>query len=103
MYDAILDTVFNDPFCSFEARYVPVAGEPKDEIRVTKRNGDQSETVLGQNIVGTDIEIRVRLSEVAAPVKGDRFEVEGVAYKVNAKPMRDARRTMWICACCEAS
>lgn len=103
MFDAILDTVFNDPFCSVQARFIPGEGDVVDPVRVTKRDGDQTESVLGQTFSASDIEIRVRSSEVAKPVKGDRFEVDGIPYQINAAPIRDARRTQWICACCEVS
>lgn len=103
MHDAVLETVFNDPFCSFEGRFVPVSGDAIDAVRLIKRDGEQQETVFGQNIITSDIEIRVRVKEVVAPAKGDQFEVDGVAYRINASPTRDALRKVWICDCCEAS
>jgi hypothetical protein len=78
--------------------YTPPAGSALSDITVIMlRPDDEARFGDGRLRVET-VAIDVRASEVAAPIKGGVFTVDGAAYTVIAKPeRRDSARLIWRC------
>jgi hypothetical protein len=95
MFDGVFDVVFNDPFVSSSADYLPKDGEIVPGVRVIVSSPDIDTQVMGFNAISVSMIVEVRACDVAQPQRGDRFLIDGVTYTVNEKPRASATRSVW--------
>ena len=94
-FDAAIDTLFLDPNISGEATYTPVAGAALT-IRVIPSREDGIASPFGAQIVLPTGSFDVKVSDVAAPQKGDTIAYGGETYRVQGEPRRiDSQRLVW--------
>ena len=93
-----VDTVFQ--MHGVAAQYVPPSGTATD-CTVILAARDEDESFNGAALVAPGPHVRVRASEIAAPVEGGVFTITGGAsYRVSAKPKQpDALRLVFDCPC----
>ena len=79
-----------------DATYTPVAGSPL-AIKVIPSEEDELVDVPGiSSRIQTETNLfDVRVSEIAAPVKGDALVVSGTSYTVASTTQKDARKLIW--------
>ncbi|OSQ39013.1 head-tail joining protein [Thalassospira mesophila] len=95
MLDGVFDAVFNDPFVSTSAEYLPKEGEAVPGVRVIVSSPDIDASVMGFNAVSVSMIIEVRAGDVVQPRRGDRFLIDGVTYTINEKPQASSTRKVW--------
>jgi hypothetical protein len=93
-FGAAIDLLFADPHLAVDAIWTPVAG-PSVAVRVI-RSAPDLETRFGDaRVIGATTMLDVRVSEMAAPAKGDVIRIDGVDHQVQGTPRRDAERLIW--------
>ncbi len=98
-FSAMVDALFADPILAKDAIYTPAGGAAwADPVRVMLSQPDELASPFARPVVSETTTIEVRVSEIAAPAKGDVFAVGGTAYEVNEKPVRDGERLTWTMA-----
>ncbi|WP_339774232.1 hypothetical protein [uncultured Thalassospira sp.] len=95
MFDGVFDAVFNDPFVSTSADYLPKEGEAVPGVRVIVSSPDTDAAVMGFNTVSASMIVEVRAGDVVQPQRGDRFVIDGVTYTINEKPHGSSTRKVW--------
>lgn len=69
---------------------------------VVVNGADDVETIGNVALVAGQRLVEVRVSQVAAPLKGDSFIVDALEFKIVAAPRRDdPSRLVWTCLCDE--
>ena len=80
------------------AVFRPTAKQDVRDVLVILRQADVGIGPLGTSLTSEATVIDVRVSDVAAPRRGDSFIVDGVTHTINANPMRlDDMRLVWTC------
>jgi len=80
------------------AVFRPAAGDDIPDVLVILRQGDVEFDTFGAALASASTVIDVRVSDVAAPQKGDAFVVDGATHTINAAPLkRDDQRLVWTC------
>lgn len=74
-----------------------------DPVRVRISEPDEDQAVGRSRFVVKAVTLRVRVSDVPAPKKGDTVIVGAVTYSIVADPKANRRRTQWICEASEVS
>lgn len=77
-----------------DALYLPRSGG-EVAIRVIRRRPDEITTFAEAQIVSETGIFLVSAAAVTDPGPGDRIEVAGTIYEVQAAPTRDARQLRW--------
>ncbi len=98
-FEAALDMVYADDSIARDAVYAPPGEGAAVPCRVIGRLAEQVEGALETaRIVRNRRLVEVRASEVAHPVEGGRFTIDGQAHTILGAPRReDVDRLVWIC------
>ena len=94
--DIIQDSVDqNFALLGEDATYTPAGGDPVT-VKVIPRRPDEVLDFGETKIKSAKAVFDVRVSELAAPAKGDALTFAGTGYVVQADPLRrDPRRLIW--------
>lgn len=76
------DVLFNDPNRSKEAQYRAGGSGPEQSVRVLFSRPMREMGFGTTGLMARDLVARIRLSDVAAPKKGDTVEIDDVIYRV---------------------
>jgi hypothetical protein len=93
-FAAAVDLLFLDPNISAAATYIPVR-DPVREIRVVISRPDIVQDFSTARVHTETVVVEIRVSEVAAPVRGDRLVIGGEERVVQGTPRRDRDRLVW--------
>jgi hypothetical protein len=93
-FAAAVDALFADPNLGREASYEPADGEAFP-VRVIARRADAITEFGDARLWSETTRFDVRVSEVAAPLPGDRLVLGGTDYIVQGEPQRDRERLVW--------
>ena len=87
----VLDCIYDDNNLSWAAEYIAIDGSPAIPFRLLLDQGDGQYGAQGLQLIADRNLFRARLSELAAPKRGDWIRVTdtGTTYEINAKPRRD--------------
>jgi hypothetical protein len=93
-FAAVLDALFADPNIGREAVYTADGGAPV-LVRVISRQADVISDFGDARLWSETTRIDLRVAEVLAPRPGDRLEMDGDAFLIQGKPIRDRERLVW--------
>ena len=94
-FSAAIDAIFTDANMAADAVY-RVQGLPPDvACRVLRRSPDDLSEFGSARIRSETARVDVRVSEIAAPAKGDRLTIGGEVFAVQGEPLRDRERLVW--------
>lgn len=93
-FAAAVDALFADPNLGRAAVYEPTDGDPFP-VRVIARQADAITEFGEARLWSETTRFDVRVSEVAAPLPGDRIVIDGITYIVQGEPQRDRERLVW--------
>ncbi|MCM2563796.1 hypothetical protein M8756_16855 [Lutimaribacter sp. EGI FJ00015] len=89
-----LDVLFADVNVARDAVYAPEGGTPV-LVRVVTRRADETTGFGEARIWSETTRMDLRVSEVPNPRPGDRIEIDGEAFLIQAEPVRDRERLVW--------
>ena len=95
---AAVDLLLSDSVLAKDALYRPGDTGPGVLVRIVLGRPDRVGSFGETRIVSGTATLEVRRSEVAAPVEGDSFEVDGERLLVQGEPLADAERLVWTIA-----
>jgi hypothetical protein len=80
-----------------DATYTPAGGSAQT-IKINPKNPDALLDLGGTTVRSTTTQFQVRVSEVAAPAKGDTivYPVGGTTFTIASPPTRNVRRRLWL-------
>ena len=93
-FAAAVDALFADPNLAREAMYEPTDGD-SFPVRVIARRADAITEFGEARLWSETTRFDVRVSEVAAPLPGDRIVIDASTYIVQGEPVRDRERLVW--------
>ena len=97
VFSAACDAIFADPNIAVDAVWYPCSGGAGLPCRIILARPD----VLGgfgeAQIVSDTLRLDVRVSQISAPVAGDRVVIDGDRFNLQGDPRRDRRRLVWQC------
>mgnify|MGYP006289554913 CR=1 FL=1 len=91
---AAIDALFADAHLARDMVYTAEGGAPA-LVRAILRRPDDVTRFGEARIWSETTRLDLRVSEVPSPRPGDRIEIDGAAYVVQGKPVRDAERLIW--------
>jgi hypothetical protein len=94
-FSAAIDVIFADPNVAADAVWRAQGLPPDVPCRVIRRSPDDLTDFGGARIRSETTRVDVRVSEIAAPVKGDRLTIGAEVFQVQGDPMRDTERLVW--------
>lgn len=93
-FAAAMDVLFTDPNLSAAATYIP-AGDAARDVRVIVSRPDVENGFADVRVQSDTMVLKVRVSEVAQPRKGDVFILDGETRLVQGAPVRNRKRLVW--------
>lgn len=94
-FAAAMDALFADVNMAADAVYVPAATGLPVAIRVVRTAPDRVTDFAGNRLWSDSVQVSVRVSDVAAPMQGDRITLGGETRVVQGTPERDTQRLVW--------
>lgn len=95
IFASALARIFSEPNMASPAVWFPGGTGLAQNIRAVVRAPDFVSDYGAARILSDQVIVDVLASEVVTPAAGDRLDIDGVAYTVQAEPVRDARRLIW--------
>jgi len=93
-FAAAVDALVADPNLARAATYEPADGDPF-LVRVIARRADAI-TDFGEARLWSETTLfDLRVSEVAAPRRGDQLMIDGETFVIQGEPVRDRERLVW--------
>ena len=93
-FAAALGALFADPNMGRDAVYIADGGAPV-LVRVVARRADAVTDFGDARLWSETTRVDLRLAEVPNPRPGDRLEIDGDAFLIQAEPVRDWERLVW--------
>jgi hypothetical protein len=91
---AAVGALLADPSVGRDAVYIADGGAPV-LVRVVPRRADAITEFGDARLWSETTRIDLRVAEVPNPRPGDRIEIDGDAFLVQGKPVRDRERLVW--------
>lgn len=94
-FSTAIDRIFADPNMAVDAVWKSRGVGAAVSCRLILKRPDDFRDFGGAQVVSSTVIADVRVSDIAAPVKGDRIEIGSDWYDISAKPTRDRERLVW--------
>lgn len=98
VFSAAIDAIFADQNMAADAVWRIAGVSPGVPVRVIRSAPDDVQNYGLSSVVSQTLMLDVRVSEVAAPKKGDLCEFGGETYIVQSTPRRDREGLVWTVA-----
>ncbi len=95
VFDTAMGALFADANMAVPGIYRAGGVGAGISVRVILRQPDQRLTWNDVSVVTGTTTIEVRAVDIPAPVDGDSFAINGIAYAVQGTPIADAQRLVW--------
>ena len=93
-FAAAVGALFADPNMGRDAVYIADGGAPA-LVRVVARRTDTVTDFGDARLWSETTRVDLRVADVANPLQGDRVEIDGDAFLIQGKPVRDRERLVW--------
>lgn len=99
-FTSAVAALFRDPNLSAAATYQATPDAPAPlpapvAVRVMTRRPDMTESFGSARAWSETTLVDLPVASVAAPLRGDRITLDGVAYRIQSEPRRDRERLVW--------
>lgn len=93
-FAADVAAIFDDVL-AVDANYLSQGLPPAVAVRVIPKRGDQISEFAQSSVVQSGFSLKAQVAQIADPMIGDIFVINGERYAVQGAPVRNARRTLW--------
>lgn len=96
-FSAAIDAIFADANMAADAVWRACGSAVQVPCRIILTRPDLQQTFGDARITSETVMLDVRLSEVAAPSRGDLVTLNGEVLVIQGEPLRDRERLTWKC------